>query len=277
MTATRFLVRPQGRLAYDVHGEGPLVVCVPGMGDTRAEYRLLAPRLVAAGFEVVTVDLRGHGESDATFTDHSRTAAGGDLVALLDELGTDGAARAHLIGCSFGAGAAVWAAARAPGRIASLTLISPFVREVPTPAAKRVAQSAALRLLLRRPWGPRAWAWWYGKLYPDARPADLDDHRAALASNLSEPGRMEALRAMAFSSLAEVEESLSEIAAPVTVVMGTADPDYPDPAEEARWIVGQVPGEVVLIDGAGHYPHVERSDSTGEAIVDFLASATAEV
>ncbi|HYM84544.1 MAG TPA: alpha/beta hydrolase, partial [Candidatus Dormibacteraeota bacterium] len=28
--------RPGGRIAYDVAGEGPLVVCVPGMGDLRS-------------------------------------------------------------------------------------------------------------------------------------------------------------------------------------------------------------------------------------------------
>jgi Na+/H+-translocating membrane pyrophosphatase len=47
---TRFLERSGGRIAYDVTGEGPLVVCAPGMGDVRAVYRFLAPALVAAGF-----------------------------------------------------------------------------------------------------------------------------------------------------------------------------------------------------------------------------------
>ena len=61
--------RPEGRLAYDVTGtaSGPLVICVPGMGELRQSYRLLAPLLVEEGCRVVTLDIRGHGDSDATF------------------------------------------------------------------------------------------------------------------------------------------------------------------------------------------------------------------
>ena len=40
---TEFLDVPGGRLAYDVTGHGPLVVCVPGMGGMRATFRHLAP------------------------------------------------------------------------------------------------------------------------------------------------------------------------------------------------------------------------------------------
>lgn len=63
---TRFLERPQGRLAYsDYGGAGDLVLMLPGMGALRREYRYLAPRLRAAGDRAVTADLRGHGESSA--------------------------------------------------------------------------------------------------------------------------------------------------------------------------------------------------------------------
>ena len=46
--SSHYLARPGGRIAYEVAGEGPLVVLVPGMGDLRASYRLLAPLLVAS-------------------------------------------------------------------------------------------------------------------------------------------------------------------------------------------------------------------------------------
>ena len=42
---TLFLEHANGRIAYDEAGAGPLVVCVPSMGDVRGEYRFLAPRL----------------------------------------------------------------------------------------------------------------------------------------------------------------------------------------------------------------------------------------
>ena len=66
-TSTALLSRPDGRIAYDATGEGPLVVCVPGMGDVRSVYRFLAAALAQAGYRIATMDLRGHGGSDATF------------------------------------------------------------------------------------------------------------------------------------------------------------------------------------------------------------------
>ena len=39
------LDRPEGRIAYDVAGSGPLVVCVPGMGELRSSYRATVPAL----------------------------------------------------------------------------------------------------------------------------------------------------------------------------------------------------------------------------------------
>ncbi|MFD0784831.1 alpha/beta fold hydrolase, partial [Micromonospora azadirachtae] len=54
--------RPGGRIAYEVQGAGPLVVLSHGMGENRASWRHLVPLLVAAGYRVAAVDVRGHGE-----------------------------------------------------------------------------------------------------------------------------------------------------------------------------------------------------------------------
>jgi pimeloyl-ACP methyl ester carboxylesterase len=82
-----YLTRGEGRVAYDVQGEGPLVVCLPGMGDLRQIYRFLAPSLVEAGFRVATMDLRGHGDSDDGFSSYDNVAAGLDVLALIEHLG----------------------------------------------------------------------------------------------------------------------------------------------------------------------------------------------
>ena len=263
---TRFLHRSEGRLAYDDAGTGPLVVCVPGMGDLRSEYRFLTPRLLAAGFRVVQLDLPGHGESDATFTDLQRPTVGEHVVALLAELD---AGPAHLIGCSFGAAAVVWAAAEAADRVATVTLIGPFVRDLPTPALQRIG----LGVLFARPWGARAWAAWFRRLHVKARPADFEAHLSALRASLADPRRLAAVAAMARASSAAIDPRLGELRQPTTVVMGTADPDFPDPAAEATAIAARMGGSVVLVDGAGHYPHVEDPDTTGPAILSFLRAA----
>src|SRR5256885_674601 len=85
--ATQYLQVQDGTLAYDDTGSGPLVMCVPGMGDLRAEYRFLTPRLVAAGYRVVALDVRGHGETSVRWPDYSVAGIGADIVSLARALG----------------------------------------------------------------------------------------------------------------------------------------------------------------------------------------------
>ena len=264
---TRFLDRPGGRIAYDLAGVGPLVVCIPGMGDLRSGYRYLAPALVDAGYRVVTMDLRGHGDSDATFADYDDVAAGTDLVALLAEVG---GGPAGLVGNSMGAGAAAWAAAEAPDLVAALVLVGPFVRN---PPAGR-ASALMFRLALLRPWGAAAWSAWYARLFPGRAPSDLAAHRARIRESLRRPGRWQAFAATTRTSHAPVEARLGEIAARTLVVMGERDPDFADPRAEAEFIAGRLHGAIVMVPGAGHYPHAEYPEIVTPAILRFLGNGT---
>ena len=78
---TQFLdLSDNGTIAFDdTGGDGPLVVMLPGAGDVRAEYRFVAPALAASDARVVTMDLRGHGESSADWPSYGMvdTADGG--------------------------------------------------------------------------------------------------------------------------------------------------------------------------------------------------------
>ena len=102
---TRFLAVNGGRIAYDdTGGNGPLVVAIPGMGDLRSQYRLVGPELQAAGYRVVTMDVRGFGETSAQWNDLSAHAVGRDALALIDHLA---AGPAVILGNSFAAGSAL--------------------------------------------------------------------------------------------------------------------------------------------------------------------------
>src|SRR5256885_3833215 len=93
---TTYLARPHGRVGYDVAGAGPLVLLVPGMGDLRDTYRFLAPALRDAGYRVACTDLRGHGDSDVTFTSYGDE--GHVAVAVAAQVGAGDAeiGRAHV-------------------------------------------------------------------------------------------------------------------------------------------------------------------------------------
>lgn len=261
---THYLQRPDGKIAFDDSETGrELVIMLPGIGALRSEYRYLAPTLQQAGYRVVTADLRGHGESDATFSDYSLMAVGEDILALIDQLD---AGPAHVIGTSFSPGAAVYAAAERPQAIRSLVLIGPFVRDPQMSSLQKLLTA----LMFAGPWKVSAWGAYYKNLYPSQQPPDYDEYIAQLKDTLRQPGKFDAFKAMAMASRIESEKRLGQVEAPALVVMGTKDPDWPDPTAEATWIAKQLDAETILVEGAGHYPQTEMPQQTNPQIVNFL-------
>ncbi|MEV0588570.1 alpha/beta hydrolase [Nonomuraea sp. NPDC050310] len=265
---TQHLQVPAGRIAYDVTGEGPLVVLVPGMLDSRASYRFLRPLLVESGYRVVTVDIRGFGESSAEWADYSYEAQGGDLVALLRHLG---GGPAVLVGNSYAAGSIMFAAAEAPELVAGVVPVAGFVPNLPVGWAKRMMLAAVGRLI---PVVPGAWGAYLKTAYPSAPPVDFDAYRAASVAAVRE--RTHATRA--YVRAAPVDEAvLDRVVCPALVIMGTADPDFGDPVAVAELQGARMGAEAVLVPGAGHYPQAEFPELVAQALLPFLATTTTAV
>ena len=264
---TRFLHRREGRVAYDVEGDGPLLVLVPGMGELRATYRFLAPALVAAGYRVATTDLRGHGESDTSFQSWGDPETAGDITALIDELGVP----ATIVGNSMGAGAAVIVAAEHPAKVTGLVLVGAFVRNPPPNAI----MAAMFRAMMSPIWIAAMWKAYMPTLYSGKKPADFDAWRGAVIANLKRPAYGKAFSLTTRQTThAPAEARLADVKAPVLVVMGDKDPDFKQPQAEAEWIASTLHGTTVMVPDAGHYPQSQRPELVSAAIVDFLSAVT---
>lgn len=264
-----------GEIAFDVVGQGPLVVLAHGMGDTRHSYRFVVPALVAAGFRVANVDIRGCGESSATWASYSRGDIAGDLLAVIRHLGGP----AVIIGQSISGGAATVAAARAPQDVVGAIELAPFTRAqrfdlmgMLRHARHRKGMTHLATMMLRG--SVPAWLRYLDLAIPQ-KPADWPQERARIAGHLGDPARMASLRAMGQTSPADAGEQLPHVTVPVLVVMGTADPDWADPRAEGEGVIAALRpgiGRLAIIDGAGHYPHVERPGEVVELAVPFLRS-----
>ncbi len=87
---------------------------------------------------------------------------------------------------------------------------------------------------------------------------------------------MAAASAMGMSSPKDAEAKLPFVRCPTLVVMGTLDPDFPDPLAEAQAIARAVPeGSVAMIEGGGHYPHAEFPAEVAAATLGFLLTIAA--
>jgi pimeloyl-ACP methyl ester carboxylesterase len=115
------------RLRYEQHGSGDQVlVLIHGLLMNRRMFDRLGPEMAARGNRVVTIDLMGHGESDAP-TDlpyYSMSAFADQIESLLDHLGIE---QAVVGGTSLGANVGLEFAARHPRRVRGLFIEMPVL------------------------------------------------------------------------------------------------------------------------------------------------------
>jgi len=272
---TEFVDVEGGRIAYEVIGQGPLVVLSPGLADTRSTYRFLAPLIADAGYRVASVDLRGHGESSSGWDAYTRTDTAGDLMAVIRELGGP----AVIVGQSFSGGATTIAAATNPDQVSAIVEIDPATRPPKFSLGGMLHNSHYRKgTFLLAEWiltgSFKKWSKYLDTAYPGQKPADWDTWLTALGANLQEPGRMKAAQKMGKAKQVDAGEQLANVRCPTLVIMGSKDPDWPDPEAEGAAIVGLLPaglGRYQMIKGAGHYPHAQYPQQVADVILPFLA------
>lgn len=277
---TEFVTLEHGRIAYDVTGDGPLVVLSHGMGTWRREFRHLVGPLAAAGYRVVNTDMRGHGESSLDWPSVtgksaiSRTDVALDLLGVIRHFGGS----AVIVGHSLSGGSATIAAAEAPELVSAIVEIDPFTMSIePDPGAlwsdrrhrRAMFELVGMQLLK----SPRLWfRYLEGVAYP-TRPADQDDYLTALRNQLREPGRWAEFMKTGATSPADAEARVAEVRCPALMIMGAEDPDFPSPEAEAQRIVAALPpglGEYALVEQGGHYPHAQFGERVAALMIPFL-------
>jgi pimeloyl-ACP methyl ester carboxylesterase len=117
---THFAGNGSVALAYDLRGRGPPLVLIQGLGVGRWGWEPVADRL-ARRFQVITIDNRGIGASDAPPGPYSTRAMVDDVLAVLDDAGVE---RASVVGTSLGGMVAQELALAHPGRVDRLVLVS---------------------------------------------------------------------------------------------------------------------------------------------------------
>ena len=263
--STYRLTVPDGSIAFELHGDAgsPLVVALPGMGDTRHAYRELALHLAAAGYRVAALDTRGHGESSVGWTDVTQAAIGRDAAALIQELGVPAA----VIGHSFTPDSAVAAALLTPELVRAVIAIAPWA----SAPRQNWAMRQAMRFVTTLPW---AWGWFMNSLYAVRTPATAL-HRANAVRALKRREGTVALQKMADPKAKDAMDLRQKLAVPALVIMGAKDPDFGNPRAEAEAYASGFANDpdVIVVEDTGHYPHVEQPDQVAGAIVRFLAES----
>jgi pimeloyl-ACP methyl ester carboxylesterase len=263
----------------DWGGDGPLVLLLHGLAEHAHVWDLVAPQIVAAGYSVLALDWRGHGDSEWIgrggyyhFADYTA-----DLAFLLRHLGRSAA----LVGHSMGGNAAATYAGTEPERVSALALIEGLGPPdcAPEDAPERfVGWLAGLDRQAER----------------DRRSMTLDEatkrlaerfplFSAEVARHMAVHGTREAdgRRTWKFDPLhqtrtpqpyyfAQSRAFYRRIACPVLYIEGTRSYISAAPVEIDRRVAA-IGAERVTIDGAGHHVHLEQPATVAKCLTDFLS------
>jgi pimeloyl-ACP methyl ester carboxylesterase len=246
------LARPCGDISYHLSGSGPAVLLSHGFGATSAMFDLNLPAL--ADYQVITWDLRGHGESQSPADPacYSAASAQADMEALINE---HNIISAVLGGHSLGGYLSLSFTLAFPDLVRALILIG-------TGPGFRKDDA-------REAWNRRAFG-----------TADrLAEQGAAALGNSSEldvhadvQGLIQAAKGTLTQHDAHVMDGLPDIRVPALIVVGENDKHF---LAAADYMAAKIPAaRKVVIAGAGHAPNIDQPEQFNAEITTFLAEVS---
>jgi pimeloyl-ACP methyl ester carboxylesterase len=253
-------------IGYDEEGSGEPLVLVHGHPFDRSMWRPQIEHFDRSGWRVIAPDLRGYGESTVVPGKTPLGTFARDIAALLDHLEVDGVV---LGGVSMGGQIVMEFHRLFPHRIRALVLADTSP-QAETEAGKRLRNETADRLL-REGMGSFA-----DEVLPKmVAPANIEalpavaEHVLAMMRRSSPEGAAAALRGRA--ERPDYIEMLRHIAVPTLVVVGRDDEFTP--LSDAHLMHELIPdATLVVVDGAGHLPNLERPAEFNAALGRFLTS-----
>jgi pimeloyl-ACP methyl ester carboxylesterase len=245
-------------LAFDRAGAGEPLLLLHGIGSTRDDFSALLPRL-AERFDVLSVDLPGHGDSPRVTSLPTVSALTDAVEADLDARGLR---RVHVLGNSLGARIAIELAAR--HRALSVVALSPSGLGLPaervhqgmlmatarvvtrtlrpllgTLATSRAGRAALLTGMRARPW------------------AASEDEALAMKGGFADSTDFWSM--LWWAVVQDVPTGLHRVDCPVLLAQGSLD--VVGAGQTPRYLA-LIPGSSFqLLPGAGHAPQSDAADA----------------
>lgn len=265
---TEYLDLEGNWVRYNVVGGGPPVVLVHGWLSSSRVWEGLAGRL-AQRFTVYTLDLPGFGESDKPLSGYGVRHGSRLLYAFCAHFGLT---RAAVIGHDIGGDMAVKLAADHPDVVGRLVLVSTPANEeqidLPTPLwLATLPVIGPLFYGLGKALRPLR-AMWMRPFFDD--PDDLTEDVVEDAA-MSTPAAMRSSLGMTRREISggRLARQARIIKVPILLVAGEED-QIVDPQAVGVWARSAEQAEVVLMDGCGHVPMIERTAEFNAQILAFL-------
>ena len=268
------------RIVADRLGDpaAPAVVFLHGGGQTRRSWSRAAAAVAERGWQAVTVDLRGHGESDwSEDGDYRLVSFAGDVHELLRRLPP----QPVLVGASLGGFTTMLLAGEISPGIARAVVLVDILPNMDPSGATRVHNFMADRVKLGFESLDEV-ADMIAEYNPHRpRPTDLDGLRTNLRRRGDrwywhwDPKFISDTASLPPSEVADVDRMYAAVDAiladgiPMLLVRGQMS-DLVSPERADEFLVRFPQVEFVDVCGAGHMVAGDRNDVFADAVVDFL-------
>jgi pimeloyl-ACP methyl ester carboxylesterase len=248
------------QLNYAVFGSGTPVLFIHGLGSSTRDWEFQVEAF-ASRFQVITIDLRGHGDSDKPPGPYSIPLFAKDTIALIQALGPE---PVHVVGISLGGMVGFQLTVDAPDLVRSLVVVN----SMPAMVVETLKQRLQLiqRLLIVRFMGMRKMGEVLSeRLFPKPEHTSIREIFVERWSQNDPYAYRESLRAIAGWS---VSDRLPEISCPVLVI--SSDADY-TPVSTKEAYLEQIPnGELAVIEDSYHATPVDQPEAFNRVLMDFL-------
>lgn len=231
------------QLAYHIEGKGTPVFLLHG-GPANADYLAGQAKVLSAHYQVISVDTRGHGRSNANGLPLSYDAMADDVVGLMKQLGLG---KADVVGWSDGGITALDLAMRYPDKVGRIIAFG--ANTDPTGAFPDADKKPAFGTFITRA------ADEYKQLSPT--PDGFEKLNAALAQMYQQQPNW-------------TPAQLATIKAPTLIVDG--DHDEAIKPDHTRYIAKSIPGaKLQFIEGTSHFAFLQKPEVFNKVMLDFLA------
>jgi 3-oxoadipate enol-lactonase len=252
-------------LAYTDEGQGTPLVFLHAFPLSKVMWQPQVQVFVGS-YRSITLDLRGHGESDAVLWNFTLDDYANDVIGLLDHLNI---AQAVFIGLSMGGYILFSLYRNFPERVKAMVLADTRAqadsqegkagRRAMTQHAHKEGATAIADVMLPKLLAPST---------AQQRPDIVDQVRTMI---LQTPTAGIIVDLMAMAARPDSTDLLSTITCPTLVVVG--EEDVATPVTESRYIAKRITGStLVTIPQAGHLSNFEQPATFNQSLQSFLTT-----
>ena len=248
-------------LYYEIKGSGQPILLIHGLGSGARDWEKQVPFL-SEKFQVVTFDVRGHGQSEKPPGPYSIPLFAADTIELIRSLDL---APVHVIGISMGGMIAFQMAVDAPGMARSLVIVNSgpeFVLRSPRDIIRGLQRLLIVRLFGMRKMGEAL----SKRLFPKEEHREL---RRLFVERWAENDRHAYINSMRAIVGWSVADRLGEIGCPTLVI--AADQDYTPVSLKETYVAKMPQAELVVIADSRHATPVEHPEKFNKMLMEFLS------